>query len=169
MHQNKEPIYSIRRFEVADVADYKAMRLEALQTEPGMFGNSYATEMAFPEHQWTDRLANPAIATFGLYFGDELIGITSIITNKEKPEEAYMTQSYIRKPHRGKGLSRLLYEARLDFAKASGLKHLIIGHRDSNKASFAANQHFGFQYTHREARTWPDGGMEDMLYYKLDL
>ena len=161
--------YHIRRFTVNDAAAYKAVRLEALQTEPGMFGISHARESSFPENHWTDRLLNPGIATFGLYYHTELIGITSVLTNNEKPDEAYMTQSYIRKAHRGKGLSQMLYDARLAFAKARGIKKLTIGHRESNGASFSANQKHGFVFTHREPRQWPDGGNEDMLYYELSL
>ena len=161
--------YSIRPFLPEEVEIYKAMRLEALQLEPGMFGNSHALEAAFTNEQWLARLTDPYRACFGLFFNGELIGITAIITEQEKPGEAYMTQSYIRKAHRGKGLSRLLYEARLAWAKEHDVKRLIIGHRRSNATSKAANQHYGFRYTHNESRTWPDGATEDMLYYVLDL
>lgn len=161
--------YSIRLFLVSEADAYKAIRLEALQTEPGFFGNSYATEQAFEESSWRARLENPLIGTFGLYADDQLIGLTSIVRDKDKPSEAYMTQSYIRKPYRGRGLSRILYNARLTWAKAHGVFHLIIGHRESNITSKRANQHFGFQYSHKVPRHWPDGSNEDMLYYTLDL
>lgn len=169
--QNDQHIpYSTRQLVPADVEAYKAMRLEALQKEPGNFGNSYDTEAAFPEETWVARLANPAGACFGLYHENTLIGITAVVvTDKEKPYEAYMTQSYIRKEHRGKGLSQLLYNARISWAKQHSIKSLAIGHRETNIASRRANQHFGFVYSHSEPRTWPDGATENMLYYRLDL
>ncbi len=169
--QNDQRIpYSIRQLMPADVDTYKAIRLEALQKEPGNFGNSYATESAFPEETWIARLANPDGACFGLYHENMLIGITVIVvTDKYKPQEAYMTQSYIRKEHRGKGLSQLLYNARINWAKQHSIKRLIIGHRETNIVSKRANQHFGFVYSHSEPRTWPDDATENMLYYHLDL
>ena len=134
-----------------------------------MFGNSYAMEAAYPEENWAQRCTNPGCAIFGLYANDELIGITGIIQNAENPEEGYMTQSYIRRAHRGQKLSGLLYEARIAWARSNGIGRLIISHKATNHASKAANQRFGFCYTHSESRTWPDGSTEDNLFYELIL
>lgn len=162
-----EKQYTIRLFGASDVEPYKAMRLEALQLERGMFGNSYEYEAGFPDGQWLARVCNPVGACFGLYYGDELIGITGIVvTDHERPAEAYMTQSYIRKVYRGKGLSKMLYDARLEWAQHHGIDTLKIGHRKSNITSKAANQHYRFTFTHAESRTWPDGITEDMMYYE---
>lgn len=164
-----EPIYSIKKFSADDVAAYKAIRLEALQNDPGMFGNSYELEATFTEIQWLERVEYPGTGRFGLYAGDELIGITGIITEHYEYGIAYMTQSYIRRQYRGKGLSRLLYEARFSWAKENNIRQLIIGHRSDNRASQFANQRYGFIYTHSEEKAWPDGVIADMRYYKLDL
>ena len=165
----QKDIYTIRQLLPDDVAMYKAMRLEALRLEPGMFGNSYALESDYSEEQWMERISNPKAAIFGLYHQQELVGITAIIIDKNQAEEAYMTQSYIRAVHRGRGLSKLLYKARLDWAKRHQLKRLEIGHRESNVVSKAANQRHGFRFSHRSSRAWPDGTSEDMLYYTLEL
>lgn len=165
-----EKQYTIHQFLPEDVEQYKSMRLEALQLERAMFCNSYEYEATFPQEQWIARISNPHGACFGLYYGDELIGITGVVvTDEDRPDEAYMTQSYIRKVYRGKGLSKILYEARLEWAKKRQIKCLKISHRANNLASKAANQHYGFIYTHSEPNTWPDGQTEDMLYYELML
>lgn len=162
--------YHIRQFAPEESDIYKTIRLEALQLEPGMFSNSYVLEAAFPDENWIRSLSDPDMARFGLYSDDELIGLTSIVINKEDKDEAYMTQSYIRKAHRGKGLSGILYEARIAWAKQHNVKRLHIGHRESNIASKAANQKFGFIYKYRESRNWPpDSVQEDMLFYELHL
>lgn len=159
--------YTIRQFQADEWEQYKAIRLEALQLEPGKFGNTHATEAAYEDFIWKDRLASEKNACFGLYNVQELIGLTSIFCESELWEDAYMTQSYIKQAHRGIGLSKMLYDARLRWAKEKGIKKLIIGHRESNLVSRAANQRYGFQYTHRVARSWPDGVDEDMVYYSL--
>ncbi len=162
--------YTIRRFTPADVHIYRAIRLEALQVEPGMFGNSYDMEAAMPASAWQERLTDRSAARFGLYHGNELIGTTSVIVaNRDTPFEAYMTQSYIKQPYRGMGLSQMLYDARIQWAREHGITQLIIGHRRINEASFRANQRNGFVYTHSEQKKWPDGTTDDMLYYKLML
>jgi RimJ/RimL family protein N-acetyltransferase len=162
-------VFSIRMFLPEESALYRAIRLEALAEDPGMFGNSHALEAAYPDAFWEERLRSPERASFGLFAGDTLIGLTSIFRDDADATEAYMTQSYIRQEYRGRGLSRLLYTARLDWAAQNGIRVLTIGHRESNTLSCAANQRFGFRFTHREARTWPDGIKEDMLYYRLEL
>ncbi len=161
--------YTIRQFSIADVDAYKRIRLEALATEPGMFGNSYAMEVAMPQEDWINRISLQGNARFGLYCNDELIGLTGIIINAENPTEAYMTQSYIQKAHRGKGLSAMLYDARIAWAKANGVAILTISHRKTNLASKAANRKYGFLYHHTESRTWPDGVTEDNICYILNI
>jgi RimJ/RimL family protein N-acetyltransferase len=162
-------MYRIRAFLPSDLIVYRDMRLEALQTEAGNFGNSYSQEAGLSEAEWLDRITNPYRCCFGLYKDEELIGITGIVRSKDKPEEAYMSQSYIRKAYRGQGLAALLYQARIEWAKANDVRYLVIGHRQNNIASRNANQKFHFVYTHQEAREWPDGCLEPMFYYRLQL
>lgn len=161
--------YILRSFTAEEVGVYKAMRLEALQNEAGMFSSTYVREAAFTDAQWMDRINNPNSACLGLYYNNELIGITGIVRDHEQEGLGHMVQSYIRKGYRGKGLSTLLYKVRLDWAREHKLKRIQVGHKASNLASKAANQRFGFKYTHREACSWPDGSTEDILYYELEL
>lgn len=82
--------YSIRQFTIADIDAYKRIRLEALEKEPGMFGNSHAMEAAMPHEDWVNRIVQHGHARFGLHFNDELIGLTAIIIDAENPAEAYI-------------------------------------------------------------------------------
>lgn len=158
----------MRQFLPEDAMRYKAIRLEALQLEADKFSNSYAMEAAYPDAHWHGRLDNPKSAFWGLYAGNELVGLTGIAIQPDRPDTAYMGQSYIRKEHRGKKLSRMLYDARIAWARGHGLKRLTIGHRAINASSKAAIQHFGFCYTHSETRLWPPDNLpDDILYYEL--
>jgi GNAT superfamily N-acetyltransferase len=161
--------YRVMPFAPIEVEQYKAIRMEALQMEPGMFSSTYAREIMFTEEQWLNRLNNITNACFGLYYHEEVVGVTGIVVNDPNESVATMTQSYIRVAHREKGLSRLLYEARIDWAKKKGIKKLLIGHREGNVASRSANQHYGFSYTHRESLQWPDGSVADSVFYELDI
>jgi len=161
--------YSIRLFLPGDASLYRAMRLEALKNEPGVYGANYAEEAALPESAWTEKINDPRRACFGLYADDELIGITGVIIDKDDTGKGHMIQSYIRKAYRELGLSAILYKARIAWAQGRKLTGLAVGHKESNLASKAANQHFAFMYSHSEARTWPDGSTEEILYYELVL
>lgn len=161
--------YHIRQLNLADLEAYKNLRLEALRLEPSVFSSTYERETAFDDTVWATRLNNPASASFGLFYGETLIGITGILIPDPDLPEAILVASYIQKPHRGKGLSFLLYRERIAWARARKLKRIIVSHRKSNKASEAANQRFGFRFTHEEPTPWPDGLTEDQVYYCLDL
>jgi len=161
--------YTIRPFFESEVMLYKAMRLEALQMEAAVFGSTYEREVAFNEHQWMERITNKGAGCFGLFCNDELVGITGLHIDGDDHSLAHMTQSYIRKAHRRKHLSRMLYDIRIRWANDHHLKTLRIGHKESNIISKAANQRYGFTYAYREPRIWPDGSKEDILYYELAL
>jgi len=56
MTQSPVNPYSIRRFLPEDMELYKAIRLEALQLEAGIFGSNYAREASFTDQQWMERI-----------------------------------------------------------------------------------------------------------------
>lgn len=166
LQQSEGSIYNIRLLQEDEASLYKSMRLEAIQTEPAMFRCSTPAEAELSDEEWQERIKHPR-AVFGLFEGEQLIGMTSILLLDE--EEGYLGQSYIRKDYRGKKLSGLLYRIRMDWAKKMQLKRLSVSHRESNIISKAANQRSGFKYSHQESVNWLDGTTEDALYYILEL
>ncbi|WP_118972776.1 GNAT family N-acetyltransferase [Taibaiella koreensis] len=161
--------YNIRQLDISDLESYKRLRLEALLLEPSVFSSTYEREAAFSVADWEDRLNQLQSASFGLFHDERMIGITGILIPDVGQEEAILVASYIQKPHRGKGLSALLYRQRIEWARKRGLKRIIVSHRKSNEASRAANQRSGFRFTHEEQAIWPDGIEEANVFYRLDL
>ena len=145
----------------------RAIRLEALQSEPGVFGSSYTRESAYDEARWRAWCAGPGKVVFLLHDGEALIGLTGVVAHRDDPTTALCIASYLKPAYRGRKLSRLFYQARIDWARAQGFARLVVGHRASNLPSMHANQAFGFQETHREPHTWPDGTEELEIYYEL--
>lgn len=160
-------MYSVRPFAEHEWQKMKTIRLEALKNEPGNFGGNYADNLALSDEEWQQRLQKSDQKFFALCAGDEIVGMTGVYL--KTPEEATLIASYIRAEYRGKGLSRLLYEARIDWARKAGAKTVIVSHRKSNLASMRANQNFGFEFTHEKDDTWPDGNIEPNVYYRLAL
>ena len=160
----------LRRLTVDDWHVFKAIRLEALQTEPYFFGGRSILEIGLSDDDWRDRLSHPEDAVFwGLYDGDICIGLTGIKKHPDYPGSMVLSASFIRKDYRGRGLSALFYQTRIDWAREQGYKDVHVAHRIGNDASRAANQKFGFKYTHTEPTTWPDGTQSDKLWYRLEL
>jgi GNAT superfamily N-acetyltransferase len=162
--------YRLERFNPEDWEKFKVIRLEALEMEPAVFSPS-TVESLRTENEWRAVLCDVDKAVFGLYFIDELIGLTGLFKDRGSfgGETALCVMSYIRKEHRGKGLSRMFYETRIKAAKAMGCSKFKTGHRASNKSSQMANQRFGFVMTENKSHIWPDGSSEDILEYELKL
>jgi RimJ/RimL family protein N-acetyltransferase len=160
----------LRKFSSNDWTAFKAMRLEALQTEPDKFGGRYMEEAARTDQEWIDQLnKNNYWAFWGLYAGDTCIGLTGIVEMRNDATCALLIASYIRNEYRGKGLSSLYYKVRLEWARTMGYKWVEVHHRRTNIISKAANQKFGFKYTHTTSVQWPDGSYDDSLSYRLAL
>ncbi|HEV7298731.1 MAG TPA: GNAT family N-acetyltransferase [Tepidisphaeraceae bacterium] len=153
----------------SDWAVVRAVRLEALREEPGVFGSSLAREVAYDEAKWRTWAAGPAGATFLLADGADVVGLTGVIVEADDPTTARCVASYIRRAYRGRGLSGRFYEVRIAWARARGCVRIVTGHRLSNAASMRANQPFGFTETHRAPHRWPDGVEEAVVLYELRL
>lgn len=160
----------VRQLQASDPELFQTFRLMSLQTCPGMFSSSYDREKDLPLTHWEELLADPFGTVFGLFGGAEMVGLTAIYTDRSDPtgETVAVAMSYIREDFRGRGLSVLRYEARLEWARSRPqLKCIRVGHRASNEASRRANQRHGFKLISRSSRVWPDGSQDDHLKYEL--
>ncbi|RZK70265.1 MAG: GNAT family N-acetyltransferase [Pedobacter sp.] len=161
--------YSIKRLLPSQWKEYKSIRLEALITNPEMFGSNYATESHFDKNNWISLLEDDSRAMFALYYNQLLVGVSGIKLKEADASTAIMFASFIKSSHRRMGLSKLIYEARIDWAVHKKCKSIIISHRSGNISSKAANQNFRFVYSHAKHVQWPDGVWADELFYLLDL
>jgi RimJ/RimL family protein N-acetyltransferase len=161
---------TIRPFEATEWIHFRDFRLHALKAAPGVFVTSYQETAARSPEEWQAILNNPGHRVFGLFDSGHLIGITAALTwlEDESGETAMMGMSFILPEYRRRGLSRLLYQARLDWIKGqSQFKRIIISHRVSNEQSRHAIQAHGFLPMRRVPTTWPDGETEDAIIYEL--
>lgn len=163
---------SIRSLTPADWQDFRAIRLEALQSHPGMFGSTYAKESGYGAAEWQDWLGAEGKRMFGLYAAGQIVGVTGVVTSRDDGNGAtgMLVASYIKPGFRGRNLSDPLYKARIDWAvDYLPWAKLIVSHRASNEPSRRANQRHGFVFTHKVSKKWPDGVTEDEWCYALDL
>jgi len=154
----------------------RSIRLEALQSDPSVFGSNYARESGYDEATWRRWSAHPDKAVFLLFDGEAVVGLTGVVTMSPDPGRAdgqgptaVCVASYLRPAYRGRKLSRWFYEARIAWARAHGYHRIVTAHRLSNIASRQANQHFGFTEIQRVPHRWSDGVDEPEVVYELPL
>ena len=112
------PSIQIRRLlPDADTAAFRAIRLEALQSEPDAFGSTFAAENARPLEAFAERLASSAV--FGAFDGTELVGIAGLRIQEgtKDAHKALLWGMYVRPVARKSGVGRRLIEALVDFAR----------------------------------------------------
>lgn len=160
----------IRALEPAAWQAFRDFRLAALRQAPGVFSTRHEVAAARSREAWQANIQGPSNQAFGLFDGDRLIGIAAVFANADDATGATagLAMSYILPAWRGRGLSRVLYEARLDWVRARPqFRRVIVAHRASNDAARRMIAAFGFRETHRTVRTWPDGAREDEIAYEL--
>lgn len=160
----------IRLFAPEEWRFYKAVRLKALQTDPGVFGSNHQKEAARPDEEWQKALSDAALGVFGVFHYGDIIGMTGIYVDREDATTAGLWGSWLEPKWRGKGLSETMYIARIEWARRHpDVERIRVSHRKGNKASQMANQKHGFRFTHEAERTWPDGEAEAELFYELQV
>jgi RimJ/RimL family protein N-acetyltransferase len=161
--------YTLKHLLPSDWEEYKFIRLLALKTSPEMFGSNYAKESAYTKDDWTSLLENELRGMFALYHDKSLVGLSGVAIRKDDPNTAIFIASFIEPVHRGKGLSKIFYEARIEWVRQKQCKLITVSHRSGNKTSEAAIKRFGFKHTNTEEVSWPDGMRADELMYVLEL
>lgn len=160
----------IKQLTENDWREFSRVRLKALQTDPTVFGSNYEKESQMTEADWRSRLQAKDNAIFLLYDGDTPIGVTGVSIDREDPtmKTALLWGSWLAPHYRGNGLSELMYQNRINWAKAQpNVEKIIVSHRASNLSSKYANQKHGFFLTHKTEKVWTDGMTEDEIFYEL--
>lgn len=161
---------SIRPLDPLDWQELREFRLAALRASPGVYYGKLADEEKLSPQEWRDRIAAPDHhQVFGLFEAEKLVGITAVFTDRDdlSGQTAHFAFSFILPSHRGRGLSRMLYEARLAWVRARPkFRRILVGHRSSNEPSRRAMLAQGFVRIGQEPRVWPDGITEDDVHYE---
>ena len=161
---------SIKQLTENDWRKLSEIRLKALQTDPLVFGSSYEKESQMTENDWRSRLQTTDSAIFMVFDGEMPIGMTGVSVWRDDPTDktAIFWGSWLAPDFRRKGLSNLMYQARLDWVKRNPkFERIIVSHRASNVASKYANQKHGFKFTRTHEKIWADGATEDEVCYEL--
>ena len=133
--------------DAADVADYRAIRLAALQDSPEAFGSTYAAEAGLPQAAFAERLATTIV--LGAYdrVGDreQIAGMVGFKqqTIAKLAHKGFIWGFYVAPEVRGRGVGTALVDGIV--AAATGLvEQLTLSVVHTNAAALALYQRCGF-------------------------
>lgn len=162
---------TLRRLGPDDWQALRTVRLRALADAPGNFFRSLAEDRAQPDAHWQEMLASPTSALWGAFDGETIVGLTGAFRDRDDPSgrTAAFGMTWLDPVWRGRGVSRLYYDARIAWARAQGFDRIEVGHRACNEPSRRAMLAAGFRQIDRRSHRWPDGTEEDDVIYELVL
>jgi ribosomal protein S18 acetylase RimI-like enzyme len=107
----------IRRLRADDAGSFKALRLEALQANPELFGSTFELEDKLDVAWFAGRLEDAHV--LGAFRDGELVGTAgfSIQQGPKNGHKGRLWGMYVRSSARNRGVGRLLVNALLDVAR----------------------------------------------------
>jgi len=99
-----------------DWRDLRAIRLEALRSEPAAFSSTYEETLAWSDEDWQRRLANDRRMHLLARVQSRPIGIVGSYLGSDEGDEsvAVVFGMYVTSEHRGRGIGRLLLTSLID-------------------------------------------------------
>jgi RimJ/RimL family protein N-acetyltransferase len=148
---------------------FRDIRLAALAESPGNFITMLAEARDGPQGRWLEMLESEDGVVFGLFDGVALIGITAVYVDRAIParDTAGLGMTWIEPAYRGMGLSTMIYQARIPWARKKRMARIVVSHRDGNEPSRRAMLAHGFRRTGAAQHRWPDGATVDNISYEL--
>ena len=100
----------------ADWRDLRAIRLEALQSEPAAYSSSYEETLVRPDEHWRQRLANDHSVHLLARAQNRPIGMVGGYLGSDEGDDsvAVVFGMYVASEHRGRGIGRLLLMSLID-------------------------------------------------------
>lgn len=134
----------IRRLDVRDVEDYRAIRLAALEGEPDAFGSTYDSEATRPLSTFAGRLATSVV--WGACTDAGVVGMAGFTQDagQKHCHKGFVWGLYVRPAARRQGIATALVETLLASA-AEMVEHVTVSVVQGNDAAMALYRRFGFE------------------------
>jgi GNAT superfamily N-acetyltransferase len=175
MDRDNSPINGAGRFQVrfALGADWEAVRQLCVEScqEPPFYLSANADWPSYTPDDWIGYAVGPDLAVTLLFDTSVApplaIGKARISTKNGDQTTAGADGIYIRPAYRGLGLAKLLWEARLAWARLNGIRRVTTIHRLSNRRSMKCVLAQGFTEIERIPTEDIPGASEPEIVYEL--
>jgi ribosomal protein S18 acetylase RimI-like enzyme len=133
----------IRRLVRSDAADYRMIRLAALQQEPQAFGSTYEAEADRPLSAFAERLEGSVV--LGAYADGRIVGMAGFKQREGARErhKAFVWGTYVEPGMRRRGVAAALMTAVLE-AAAEVVEQLTLCVVEDNAQAIALYRKLGF-------------------------
>lgn len=139
----------VRPLTPEDAAAFQALRLKALQDSPPSFSSSHDEEASLPLAEIAAGMTlGPAGGCFGVFDGEELVGIAGLHRERERKlaHKATLWGVYLDPRYRGKGWARQLLHAALGHARTMpGLRQVNLSVGTWNHPARKLYESLGFE------------------------
>ena len=140
--------FHIRRLGAADAADYRSIRLAALEGAPQAFGSTYEVEVRRPLAHFVERVAScPVFGAFeGPYEKRRIVGMAGYKREEGARDrhKAFVWGTYVEPALRRRGVARALMEALMHEA-AGEVEQLTLSVVKENEPATALYRALGFE------------------------
>jgi ribosomal protein S18 acetylase RimI-like enzyme len=146
----------IHRLSAADAADYRAIRLAALQQEPQAFGSTYEAEAGRPLSGFAERLSSSVV--LGAYLDGRIVGMAGFKQQEGARErhKAFVWGTYVEPGMRRRGVAAALMAAVLE-AATDVVEQLTLCVVKDNVEAIALYRKLGFEVYGVEPRALKRG------------
>lgn len=135
--------YTVRRIGPGRADEYRAIRLEALATEPEMFGSVFAAEAARPSIHFVERVQSSVV--LGAYAEGAIVGMVGLKQEAglKDAHKAFVWGFFVRPAWRRRGIGSALVAALAEAGRplVEQLTLTVVRH---NAAAIALYQRHGF-------------------------
>jgi len=129
---------------------YKSIRLRALKDTPTAFASTYAKESQLSDEEWIARAAkwNTGITStaYLAMHENEPCGLAGCYFPADG-SGPYLVSMWVAASHRRHGVGRMLVNAIVDWARASGAHRLVLDVTTTNEPALKFYETLGFQRT----------------------
>ena len=127
--------------------EYRALRLEALQSDPDAFSATYDEAVLRPDEFWIQRLGGDDTLTFVAIVEDQMVGMVgAYLAAHDDPNCAVVIGLYVSTAYRGLGLGRRLMDALLKrLAQLPTVTMIRLGVSPKQTAALGLYQALGFE------------------------
>ena len=135
---------TIRRLASTDAADFRLIRLAALQNAPEAFGSTYEAEAAFPDDVFAARLESGMV--FGAWAGQHIVGMAGFRqeAGQKTSHKGFLWGMYVSPDARGQGVGAALITLLLE-TTAPLVEQVRLSVVTSNTTAIALYERLGFR------------------------
>lgn len=117
----------IRALALSDLARFKALRLDALRSDPDSFGETFESAARLSDREWSDKLSgifSSGDVIFVAEVDGEFVGMCGAGEDRTRRGQGFVWGVFVKKSYRGTGAGSRLMDAAEAWAEGRGFERI---------------------------------------------